>query len=163
VNGDQVVTRKRAQARAQKRDLAYQALHLRASGATYKQIAQALELPNLMAAWRLVNQEIENTIRETAAEIVELELRRLDQMLMGIWPHAINGDHQAIDRALKIEDMRAKLLGLYDRAADAAPRGGDVEGVVIITGETSEEYIAGLRAMRGISPPPSNGNGKVGS
>jgi len=150
------------QARARKRDLALQALQLRASGATYKQIAEALGLPNLMAAYRLVTQEVDNAIRESAAEILELELTRLDRLLMAVYPAAINGDLQAIDRALKIEDMRAKLLGLYDRAAE--PDQLQHDGVIIIRGESTEDYIAGLKAIRGELPmPPSNGNGQAGS
>ncbi len=157
-----MATRKRLQARARKRDLALQALQLRASGATYKQIAEALGLPNLMAAYRLVTQEVDNAIRESAAEILELELTRLDRLLMAVYPAAINGDLQAIDRALKIEDMRAKLLGLYDRAAE--PDQLQHDGVIIIRGESTEDYIAGLKAIRGELPmPPSNGNGQAGS
>jgi len=157
-----LATRKRLQARARKRDLALQALQLRASGATYKQIAEALGLPNLMAAYRLVTQEVDNAIRESAAEILELELTRLDRLLMAVYPAAINGDLQAIDRALKIEDMRAKLLGLYDRAAE--PDQLQHDGVIIIRGESTEDYIAGLKAIRGELPmPPSNGNGQAGS
>jgi hypothetical protein len=145
-----LTTRKRLQAKAQKRDLAMQALGLRASGATYKQIAQALDLPNVMAAWRLVTIEVDNAIRESAQQVLELELQRLDRMLMAVWPDAIKGDSASIDKALKIEDMRCRLLGLYDRtpATDRVPS----EGVVVIS--------AGLRVLRGELPlPPSNGNG----
>jgi len=143
-----------------------QALSLRASGATFRQIAAALGVSE-PTAWRLVRQESESFIRESAAEVLELELTRLDRMLMGIWPAAINGDLQAIDRALKIEDMRAKLLGLYDRASqpDRLPPRGIEEGVVIIARDASQEdFIAGMRAIRGELPlPPSNGNGQSSS
>ena len=109
-----------------------------------------------------MTQEVDNAIRESAAEILELELTRLDRLLMAVYPAAINGDLQAIDRALKIEDMRAKLLGLYDRAAE--PDQLQHDGVIIIRGESTEDYIAGLKAIRGELPmPPSNGNGQAGS
>jgi hypothetical protein len=143
-----------------------QALGLRASGATYRQIADVLKIDK-MTAWRLVTEESANAIQETAREILELELTRLDQLQMGLWAKAINGDVQAVIAVLRIMDMRAKLLGLYDRAAEARQlqRGTDVEGVVVIQGEASEdEYIAALRAMRGeLALPPSNGNGQAGS
>jgi Homeodomain-like domain len=163
-----VVTRRQRQSRAkaERHSKTMQALALRAAGATYKQIAGELGVSE-PTAWRLVQQESAKIIRETAAELLELELTRLDRMLMAVWPAVINGDLAAIDRALKIEDMRAKLLGLYDRAPDQLPRGTDVEGVVIITGESSQEYIAGLQALKGelALPPPTlteadaNGNG----
>jgi len=41
-----------------------------------------------------------------------LELERLDVMLLALWRRVQNGDERAIDRALKIEERRAKLLGL---------------------------------------------------
>jgi hypothetical protein len=173
-----VVTRKRrqSQAQAERRSKTLQALALRASGATYKQIAQALEVSE-PTAWRIVQQEAENAIQESAREILDLELTRLDRLQMGIYADAISGDLSAIDRVLKIMEQRAKLLGLYDRAPqqDQLPS----EGVVIIRGETTEDYIAGLRAIRaaeethGVSStdsmrgplalPPSNGNGQAGS
>lgn len=156
--------RRQSQAKAERHSRTIQALQLRASGATYRQIGQALGVSE-PTAWRLVQQESEAAIRESAAEVLELELQRLDRMQMGLWPDAIDGNVRAVEATLRIMDQRAKLLGLYDRAGDAQfPRGGDVEGVIIITGETSEEYIAGLRAMRGIAGyelplPPTNGNG----
>jgi hypothetical protein len=154
-----LTTRKRLQAKAQKRDLAMAALHLRASGATYKQIAQALDLPNVMAAWRLVTVEVDNAIRESAREVLGLELTRLDRMLMAVWADAIQGDPPSIDKALKIEDMRCRLLGLYDRTPDTDR--SPSEGVVVISAETSsDDYIAALRVLRGELPlPPSNGGG----
>jgi len=159
-----LVTRKRSQARAKKRDLALHALQLRASGATYKQIAEVLGLPNLMAAYRLVTQEVDNAIRESAQEILELELTRLDRLQMAVWADAINGHVQAIDRVLKIMEQRARLLGLYERPAQQDdPR--QQHGVIIIPAESStDEYIAGLKAIRGeLTLPPSNGNGQAGS
>jgi hypothetical protein len=154
-----LTTRKRLQAKAQKRDLAMAALQLRASGATYKQIAAALDLPNVMAAWRLVTIEVDNAIRESAQQVLALELTRLDRMLMAVWPDAIQGDLPSIDKALKIMDMRARLLGLYDRTPDTDR--SQSEGVVVISAEaSSDDYIAVLRALRGELPmPPGNGNG----
>jgi DNA-binding Lrp family transcriptional regulator len=154
--------RRQSQAKAERHSKTMQALQLRASGATYKQIAAALGVSE-PTAWRLVQRESESIIRESAAQVLELELTRLDRLQMAVWPEAINGDAQAIDRVLKIMDMRAKLLGLYDH--ESQPEQFQPEGVVIISAESSqEEYIAGLRALRGELPPPTtNGNGDAGS
>jgi len=139
-----------------------QALGLRASGATYRQIADALSIDK-MTAYRLVQQEAEQIIHEQAAEILQLELSRLDQLQLGLWAKAINGDEQAVAQVLRIMEHRAKLLGLYDRPAvrDRLQPEGIAEGVVIIARDASqEEFIAGMRAIRGELPlPPSNGNG----
>jgi Homeodomain-like domain len=159
-----VVTRRQRQQRAsaRNRDLTLQALQLRASGATYRQIGEVLGIDK-MTAWRLVQEESAKEIQESAREVLQLELQRLDRLLMAVWPDAINGDVQAINGALKIEDMRCRLLGLYDRAGEQQQQGDVQQGVIIIRGETQEEYIAGLRAMRGIGElpmplPPSNGH-----
>lgn len=152
-----VTRRQQSRAEAKRRELCVQALGLRASGATYRQIAEALGIDK-MTAWRLVQEESQQLIRESAREALELELLRLDRLLMAVWADAIQGDHAAIASALKISDMRCRLLGLYDNAPE--PDQLPSEGVIIIRGETQEEYIRGLQAMRGISPPPSsNGNG----
>jgi Homeodomain-like domain len=158
-----MVTRRQRQSRASaaKRDQTLQALQLRASGATYRQIADVLGIDK-MTAWRLVQEEAASAIQESAREILDLELTRLDRLQMGLWAEAINGDVAAVDRVLRIMEQRAKLLGLYDRAPEQDRP--SAEGVVIIRGETSEEYIRGLQEMRGfVTPPlplpPSNGNG----
>lgn len=84
---------------------------------------------------------------------------------MALWAEAINGDVQAVDRVLKIMEQQAKLLGLYGRAPE--PDRLQPEGVVVIHGETQEDFIAGLQAMRGLVRelplPPANGNGQSGS
>jgi Homeodomain-like domain len=149
--------KRQSQAKAERHHKTMQALQLRASGATYRQIADVLGVSE-PTAWRLVQQETQSIIRESAAEVLELELTRLDRMQMAVWPEAIQGDHAAIDAVLRIMHHRARLLGLYDRAGqqqDAYP-----QGAIIIPGEcSSSEYINALRAIRGELPPPSNGNG----
>lgn len=53
----------------------------------------------------------------------ELDLRRLDSLLLTYWPLAKGGDTDALDRVLKILQRRAKLLGL-DLPVANATRGG---------------------------------------
>lgn len=50
---------------------------------------------------------------ETATEIIELELERLDKMLMVSYNLALNGSLPAMDQVLKIMNRRAMYLGLY--------------------------------------------------
>ena len=56
--------------------------------------------------------QVQNEYRETAAEMVGVELGRFDELLAGIWPMAVSGDLQAIDRALDISKERRKMMGL---------------------------------------------------
>jgi hypothetical protein len=62
--------------------------------------------------------EIRNQLGETALEIFEIEMSRLDDLLAAIWDKALAGKLDAIDRVLKIMDRRAKLAGL-DRQSDS--------------------------------------------
>lgn len=53
------------------------------------------------------------------------QLQRLDAMLLSIWPKVTEGNLKAIDRALKIEQQRARITGIDDGAPDPDPGGGE--------------------------------------
>ncbi len=96
-----------------------QALDLRRAGWTFDDIAEAVGYANKGSASRAVKQALADITRESATELLELELTRLDDMFAGLYEKARSGDdHFAVDRALKIMEQRAKLLGLYDRKDD---------------------------------------------
>lgn len=104
------------------------ALELRKSGANFKQIAQKLNCSNRMAS-NYVNKAIEEVSKlnqNTAQEIIDLEVHRLDAMLLAIAPSVNNGNLSAVDRAIKIMERRAKLLGL-DKPVKIAPTTPDGE------------------------------------
>ena len=88
------------------------ALEMRKAGASYDQIATALGMANRSVAWQSVRSAIKTVIREPAQEVLDLELSRLDIMMMGCWPKARTGDLQTIDRVLRIMDRRSTYLGL---------------------------------------------------
>ncbi len=50
--------------------------------------------------------------REDAVAARDLEADRYDQLQRAIWAKCLKGDTWAIDRALKLMDQRARLLGL---------------------------------------------------
>jgi len=100
-------------------------LRLREAGATYRAITAALldkyGAERLPEAWdaryaaKDVRRELEKVrgeCTEAAKDVRDMELRRLDRMLRGLWALAAEGDTQAIDRVLKIMQRRADLLGL---------------------------------------------------
>jgi hypothetical protein len=101
-----------------------QVLRMRATGATYDDIAKALGLGNRGVAHRIMQKALKDVIKEPVQEVVQLELARLDRLLAAIWGPAIgvvqiNGlttnvppDLFALDRVLSIMQRRAKLLGL---------------------------------------------------
>jgi hypothetical protein len=89
-----------------------EALQLRKAGATYQQIADTLGYSSISGAEKAVKTALAGMIHEPAAELIILERSRLDALLMAVWGQAVKGNQGAIDRALRIMERRARLLGL---------------------------------------------------
>lgn len=91
-----------------------QACNLRIAGASYTAIADqvgyATESGARAAVRRAVLKRVEK-LEESAEEVRHLELERLDQMQVGIWPRAVRGHEGAITRQLMIMERRAKYTG----------------------------------------------------
>jgi hypothetical protein len=89
-----------------------QALELRKAGVGFEVIAQRLGYRSASGAYYAVMAALKRTQQEPADEVRVLALQRLDRLLFAVWQKALSGDLECIDRALKIEARRAKLLGL---------------------------------------------------
>lgn len=90
------------------------ALDLRRAGAAYRDIASALGI-SVGQSYNLVRRGLQRAQKEAAeqgGEVKQMELERLDRMFRGVWVSAMNGTPAAIDRALRIMERRARLLGL---------------------------------------------------
>jgi hypothetical protein len=92
-----------------------QALQYRRAGLSIRAIASRLDVSVFT-----IHEDIKAMLAEAIKENVDnaeqmrtLELDRLDDMLLRIQSQVIKGDLKAIDRALRISEQRAKLLGLY--------------------------------------------------
>jgi hypothetical protein len=55
---------------------------------------------------------VQDEYKETAAEMVDIELGRFDELLAAIWPAATAGELGAVDKALAISRERRKMMGL---------------------------------------------------
>ena len=99
-----------------------QALELRKAGATYQAIAEQLGYAHAKGAYKAVTSALKLTLREPADELRELEVARLDAMLLPLWRRVQSGDEKAVDRVLRIMERRARLLGLD------APTRGELSG-----------------------------------
>ncbi len=89
-----------------------QALELRKAGATYETIAQSLGYSSPSGAYQAIESAMKRTLQEPADDLRRLEIERLNAMLLSIWPSVRQGNYGAIDRALRIMERTAKLLGL---------------------------------------------------
>lgn len=83
-------------------------------GLNYRDLAETLgvsigtitnDVKIILGRWR--REQVDDV-----GDWVQLEVRRLDKMFNTIWNNVIAGDLASLDRALKIMERRAKLLGL---------------------------------------------------
>lgn len=108
-------------------DLAAKALTLRKNGASYVQIGRALGVTP-SGARRAVLRELHKVqidLEETAREVKAMEIARIDEIMMAVYPLATKGDLYAVDRVIKLMDRRSTYLGLDAPAKKAIT---DTEG-----------------------------------
>jgi len=89
-----------------------QALALRLAGVSYEQIAEQLGYSSHTGAWQAVNRALKRTIQEPSDAVREVEVKRLDAVLVAIWSQVKQGNLSAVDRYIKVAQRRADLLGL---------------------------------------------------
>jgi hypothetical protein len=140
-----------------------QALELRKAGASYDQIAAQLGYAQKSGAHHAVKRALSSVLKrrdETAEEMRELELERLDTIQLGIWAQARQGNFQAIDRILRVMERRAAMLGLDAprRQELTGADGGPIEvdqNVNYSIEERQQRIIAIVDAARARFDPPS--------
>jgi predicted transcriptional regulator len=130
------------------------ALEMRLAGKTQQQIAAETGWSKQRVS-AYIQEAIAGITRENAEEYIELQNQRFDAMLAGIWNDATHGDTWKIDRALAIEDQRARLLGLYKTAelkAVADAKGNVTEDATSMVGAlvaAFDTYAKGKAASQG--------------
>lgn len=91
-----------------------EAVRLRTLGHTYEQIGERLGVTR-QAAHGYVRDSLaalRAQTAESAEDVRDQELARLDAMLVPMLEAAAAGQQTAVDRVLRIQERRAKLLGL---------------------------------------------------
>ncbi|MFI6909671.1 hypothetical protein ACIBKY_51010 [Nonomuraea sp. NPDC050394] len=88
-------------------------------------------------------------------ELLQLEIERLDRLLLAVWPKAVKSDLKAVERAESIIKQRCSLLGidLLNRA------GAESSDVISLLGVLFEQ----IQAANGKSalPAPTAGHADV--
>ncbi len=99
---------------------------LRLEGKSYREIGRLQDISEAQAH-RDVAQVLQSTLdnnKEDIEQLRQIEVERLDNYLDSIdWKKNV-GDYKAIELSLKIQDRRAKLLGL-DAPTKVAPTNPD--------------------------------------
>lgn len=98
-----------------------QALELRKAGVDFRSIAERLGYEGPSGAHKAVVTALKEITKQPAEEVRELELARLDAMLLSINTQIRAGNFGAVDRGLRIMERRAKLLGLDLQPENAPP------------------------------------------
>lgn len=131
-----------------------QNLELRKRGLSYNVIAQKLGYKSPQAAYEAAMSALAKMLQEPAAEVRQLEIERLDALMVPLAPRLRRGDYQAIDRALKIMERRARLLGLdapekqEHRYPDGPPK--EVLNVLVLIGRDPIARTAALALQRAL-------------
>lgn len=100
--------------RAEAAERTKQAVALRIAGATFAQIGERLGVSGQAAHKMVVKAlaEIARQTAESAEQLRQMELQRLDALQASLWGDAMKGDEQKVDRVLRVMARRAALLGL---------------------------------------------------
>jgi DNA-binding CsgD family transcriptional regulator len=122
-------------------------MEMRKAGATYKQIATAL---NMSAGG--VHNAVTTELRKFNADIADklpefrqLELERLDAMQLYLWPKVKTGNCQAVNTVLRIMERRAKVLGTdAPIKVDAVTAVVDAAGISDQSAEEIRRKILGI-------------------
>lgn len=88
------------------------ALELAKAGVTYDRIAQEVGYASRSGAHKAVQRALNRSIQPDAEEFRKLQMARLNDMRLGLWPKVRQGVPRATEVAIKIEEREARLLGL---------------------------------------------------
>ncbi len=88
------------------------ALKMRLTGASYREIAKAFGWAGPSGAHKAVDKALMEYVQEDADKLRKLELARLDMMEVALAPKVLAGDTDAIRTRLKCMERRAKLTGI---------------------------------------------------
>jgi len=106
-----------------------QALELRAAGASFRQIGEALSVSK-PRAFRIVRKALDELVQhcqDTAERVRQLELYRMDRIRLALDPK--KADPRVADTLIRISERVAKLHGLDapQRIEASGPEGGPIQ------------------------------------
>ena len=115
------------------------ALELRLAGWRLDEIAKKIGYNSTQSVGAAIQAAIERSIKGPALEMRDIILARNEAYLKAIYPRAMNGDLDAIDRCIKIGQQNAAISGLISKSVkvgqdpNAAPVGVNVAGQVDVS------------------------------
>ena len=116
------------------------ALELRKAGVPYAAIAERLGWKSPQSAYKAVQKALNTQINEPIQELRQIEVERLNHLLMLVWARVQQGDMRAVDSAMRIMERISSLRGLEANQQQQSKE----RGVLVIDGDTEDEYIQAL-------------------
>jgi DNA-binding CsgD family transcriptional regulator len=104
-----------------------EALQLREQGYSFAVIAKHMRC-SVGTVHGYVTEALREIPAETAAEVLRLELQRLDALFSAYYESGVEGDLPAAAMALRVADQRSRLLGLYPKEGTGAAVAVNVSG-----------------------------------
>lgn len=130
------------------------ALQLRADGATYREIAAAMQWKSASTAQARVKKALEEVLLEPAKEVIMTDLLRLDEFQKRLTAAMRAGDIGVIPTIMSVMRERRGLLGWTPETwAEEQRKGQGVtnNGVMVINGGQAS-FIEGMMHAIGIDP-----------
>lgn len=143
------------------REKQVQALELRKAGATYNEIAQALQYANPSSAKKAVDRAMSRTVVESSTEIILLDLQRLDELQKRCMAQLRNkNDLGQVDRILRIMQQRYAIAGISEAAAQTVREAmgittqittNNTQLVIQVNPNSEEAFVRKMMAASGLS------------
>lgn len=131
----------------ERHDLMVKAATLRAAGATYREIGQALDIDHTWAR-TLVLRSLDKAAYEAADVMRVEEGERLDRLQRAVWQQALGGDVRAVAAVLRIMERRARLFGL-DAPTKVEVTSDADEQIAALADALLAERAPSVRVVRG--------------
>ncbi|MEV4091434.1 hypothetical protein [Streptosporangium saharense] len=102
-------------------------VQMRLAGLSYEVIAERL---NIKGGARSASKDMTRALaaaskaqQESAEQLLDLEIKRLDRLMAALWPKALEGDVKAVETCEKLITRRTYLLGLDQMNRNGAQDG----------------------------------------
>lgn len=140
--------------RIRNKEKVQQALDLRKAGCSYAEIARQMQISKSRAHDFVTAglDELGESIKDTATSVRELELYRLDALILSHWPH--RAVWKSAEIILRAQERRAKMLGLDapTKLAQTTPEGEALPPALDLS-KLSDEQLAQLELIYAAAGP----------
>lgn len=126
----------------------YYATEMALAGVDWETIAEKVGYANGESAkYRVMAQARKNYLERNLEALTDLNLQRIERLILLAWGKAKHGDLKAIQTINALINTELKMLGVTeDRAKEVA---NQITHNTLVIGGNSDEFIAGLRKARG--------------